>query len=56
MRWLTLVIEQLRDAVNAPRRLSQLLSTLPFTLEELYGKRLEAIRRDLVDDTKLLFM
>ncbi|KAL1750258.1 hypothetical protein FB107DRAFT_294676 [Schizophyllum commune] len=56
MRWLTLVIEQLRDAVNDPRRLSQLLSTLPFTLEELYGKRLEAIRRDLVDDTKLLFM
>ena len=55
MRWLTLVIEQLRGAVNDPRRLSQLLEKLPLSLEGLYTNRLAATNNDLIGDTKLLF-
>ncbi|KAL1725754.1 hypothetical protein EV714DRAFT_277198 [Schizophyllum commune] len=55
MRWLTLVIEQLRGALNDPRRLGRLLEKLPLSLKGLYGDRLAATNEDLIGDTKLLF-
>ncbi|KAL1725750.1 hypothetical protein EV714DRAFT_277196 [Schizophyllum commune] len=55
MRWLTLVIEQLRGAVNDPRRLSRLLEKLPLSLGELYANRLAATSDDIISDIKVLF-
>ena len=55
MRWLTLVIEQLRGTVNNPRGVRSLLDKLPRSLEELYTERLPDTSNVFIGDIKLLF-
>ncbi|KAL1725544.1 hypothetical protein EV714DRAFT_287822 [Schizophyllum commune] len=55
MRWLTLIIEQLRGTVNNPRGVRSLLDKLPRSLEELYTERLPDTSNVFIGDIKLLF-